>query len=526
MNALVNKSEITQPENDVLWKTLSDFPIGGESASWEQAGTPGGLTFSMRLARENGWSLDHARHCIDEYRRFLYLAARAGHSVTPSDAVDQVWHQHLVYTENYWVDLCGEVLPTPLHHGPTRGGTQQRVHFQDQYEKTLRSYERFFGKPPKTIWPATQERFAQSIASVRVDRRKAWIIPKPNLSLTMPGGSRYSLAGLATIPLATMFPFNLDGPTFLAVYGLIVALACIFCFVWYHVGNGFLASNNAQIGSDCRMDWCLTALLAGGRKRLLQVALLELVRRENLRCDGNGFVLANDASYQPLPNDGELARSLFQAITQTVRASGKPQSVKRLSVATNSVATRGELQLQASGYLRQSDQNLFYRSSVMSVAAVVLGIGGIRCYQGIATDRPIGFLILEMVMAIVLFAMVFRLDGRLTTKGAGLLDQLRAQYPPSHVRSTSAENVDSDEMLPYLAFLGPAAIASLTHRSADMVVHDVLFGEEIRARQREASSTGGAWDFGSDSGDTASFSSGADAGCGSGCGGGCGGCGG
>ena len=117
--------------NDALWQKILHFPIGGESADWTATPPTRGLSFSQRLARENDWSIQHARHCIDEYRRFLYLAATAGHSVTPSDAVDQVWHQHLVYTENYWVDLCQEVLPSPLHHGPTKGGSQERVRYQD-----------------------------------------------------------------------------------------------------------------------------------------------------------------------------------------------------------------------------------------------------------------------------------------------------------------------------------------------------------------------------------------------------------
>ena len=519
MNALLK-----EPINDPLWESLAGFRIGGESATWEQPGPRGGLSFSMRLARENRWSLDHARTCIDEYRRFLYLAARSGHSVTPSDAVDQVWHQHLVYTENYWNELCGDVLPSPLHHGPTQGGSRQRVHFQDQYDQTLQSYERFFGNPPELIWPSTDERFAQSIAAVRVDRRKAWIIPKPNLPLAIRGRSPYSTAALATMPVATFFPFNLDGTTFLAVYGLIVVLATTFCFVWYQLGNGLLNSNESRIGSSCRMDWCLLALLADGNKRLLQVALMELVRREVLRCDGNAFELVNDATYQPCPSDDELTKSLFQAITQTLRAAGKPLSFHRLRVATNSVATRGELQLQASGYLRQSDQSIFYRGTVMSVATVVLAIGGIRCYQGLVSDRPIGLLIFEMLVAIGLFVMVFRLDGRLTRKGAQVLEQSNKQYPSSHLGSMSIERVACGEMLPYLAFWGPAAMAVSTHCPPSVLTHEFLVGEQVGAKKREGSSAWGAGDFRSNSNEIASF--GGDAGCGGACGGGCGGCGG
>ena len=32
---------------------------------------------------------------IEEYRKFVFLALVAGHQITPSDQVDQVWHLHL-----------------------------------------------------------------------------------------------------------------------------------------------------------------------------------------------------------------------------------------------------------------------------------------------------------------------------------------------------------------------------------------------------------------------------------------------
>ncbi len=60
----------------------------------------GQLPFATRLARENGWSLAYARRAIEEYRRFVFLALVAGHPVTPSDQVDQVWHLHLTYTRS------------------------------------------------------------------------------------------------------------------------------------------------------------------------------------------------------------------------------------------------------------------------------------------------------------------------------------------------------------------------------------------------------------------------------------------
>ena len=60
----------------------------------------------MRLASENGWSREYAVRVMQEYRRFAFLAVAAGHPVSPSDAVDQAWHLHLVYTRSYWDEFC------------------------------------------------------------------------------------------------------------------------------------------------------------------------------------------------------------------------------------------------------------------------------------------------------------------------------------------------------------------------------------------------------------------------------------
>jgi hypothetical protein len=63
------------------------------------------LTFSKRLARDNGWKLEYTQRVIEEYKKFAFLAVTAGHPITPSDQIDQVWHLHLSYTRSYWEEL-------------------------------------------------------------------------------------------------------------------------------------------------------------------------------------------------------------------------------------------------------------------------------------------------------------------------------------------------------------------------------------------------------------------------------------
>jgi hypothetical protein len=166
------------------WTRLRDLDFDAVDAAFP---------FSARLARDNGWTRAFVAKAIDEYRKFCFLAVHAGHPVTPSDEVDQVWHQHLTYSRHYWDALCRDVLGKQLHHGPTQGGAAEDRKFHGWYERTLASYRRFFGEPPQDIWPDANERFDERHDFVRINRRdvvtidRAWL-KRSALALLGAGG--------------------------------------------------------------------------------------------------------------------------------------------------------------------------------------------------------------------------------------------------------------------------------------------------------------------------------------------------
>ncbi|MFN6039406.1 MAG: glycine-rich domain-containing protein, partial [Bacteroidota bacterium] len=80
-----------------LWQKICDFDFD------DPAG--GNYTFTIRLAKENYWSKNFTELAVLEYKKFMYLAAIADQIVSPSEIVDVVWHQHLVYTNSY-NDFC------------------------------------------------------------------------------------------------------------------------------------------------------------------------------------------------------------------------------------------------------------------------------------------------------------------------------------------------------------------------------------------------------------------------------------
>ncbi len=158
-----------------LWNKLESFRIG--------TGTEA-LSFVSRVARENRWTPQFAMRVYREYLRFLYLAASTDHAVTPSDAVDQVWHLHLCYTDSYWNELCPNVLERPLHHGPTRGGTQEDLRYDDQYRATLASYRTHFDtNPPEDIWPSPKVRFDPGNRFTRLNEKEVFIVRRSTLAM-------------------------------------------------------------------------------------------------------------------------------------------------------------------------------------------------------------------------------------------------------------------------------------------------------------------------------------------------------
>ncbi|MGE9266454.1 MAG: glycine-rich domain-containing protein [Verrucomicrobiales bacterium] len=182
---------MTRPE---LWEKLAAYDFDDAER---------GLRFSPRLQREQGWGAEKTRRALLEYRRFLYLAAVAGHPVSPSAEVDAVWHVHLFFTRDYWQRLCGEILCFPLHHGPSLGGGGEETKFREWYERTLASYRREFGEePPQDLWPVAKLRFAPTHQQW-VDRKRHFVISKKALTSSL-GALGFSalLAGCVNVMAA------------------------------------------------------------------------------------------------------------------------------------------------------------------------------------------------------------------------------------------------------------------------------------------------------------------------------------
>ncbi|WP_156803705.1 hypothetical protein [Lyngbya sp. PCC 8106] len=214
-----------------LYQRLQAFSLDEPNAKY---------SFSKRLARENGWTVEYTQQAIAEYKKFAFLAVVAEHPVTPSEQVDQVWHLHLAYTRSYWDEFCPNILQKPLHHSPTQGGSSEDNKFNHWYNKTLEEYTTFFGEfPPVEIWPPAEIRFNHDIQVQRVNTEDYWIIPKfRNLNLPVfrfPKPAILGIGFLLTLALTAcevsltnmQNPLDFTGSEFLEFYFLSVLTAIV-----------------------------------------------------------------------------------------------------------------------------------------------------------------------------------------------------------------------------------------------------------------------------------------------------------
>src|ERR1700752_1477695 len=90
------------------WLKVSEFDLDDPMSEYG---------FSTRLANENYWTRDFTKKAIAEYKKFMYLAGTSDLMVSPSEIVDVVWHQHLIFTSSY-SEFCN-VLGKTIQHVPS-----------------------------------------------------------------------------------------------------------------------------------------------------------------------------------------------------------------------------------------------------------------------------------------------------------------------------------------------------------------------------------------------------------------------
>jgi len=465
-------------EERALWEKIEQYPLDKPGVSFP---------FSAKLAKENEWSAAYGRRTIEEYRRFVFLSCVGGHPVSPSHDVDEVWHLHILYTEDYG-RFCSDVLGRPFHHYPSSGGQSESAKFDDWYARTLTSYRNYFGEqPPIDIWPAPGSQFRK--------KQNYWRVPKPPVRLLS------LLLGPAVIVGCAATggnPLDYTGPDFLVFY------------VWLQIGLWAVAALlrfSLRLPAPSAPLPMLTAeeaaYLAGGASHTNQVAVAGLSSR---RLIGSAHGFRIDPTALPATGCTQTESDMLNRIQSLGVVQGT--AVARLRLPS---WLRIESDLTSKGLLVPPDRRQAALFVPLMIAMIGPAIGAVKVAIGISRDRPVEFLVMLSIVSFVINLAAFARRPHRSRHGDAALAAMRSHYGYLTSRSGQTVNPQTDELMLAVALFGLPALEGSPQA-------------HLRSILAPQSSGGGS---GCSSGGCSSASScGSGGGCSSGGGGGCGGCGG
>ena len=496
-----------------LYQRIQEFSLDDRTSDFP---------FSRRLARENRWSPEYAERAIAEYKKFAFLAVAAGHPVTPSEDVDRVWHLHLLYTQSYWGEFCPQVLQTPLHHSPTRGGKPENRKFHDWYDRTLASYEAFFGYPPPSdIWPAAAVRFDRHACFQYLNTRQYWLVPKPSWEIVPRFPANRSIVAVLLVGIALMLtgcevlglatfpnPLNFRGSEFLTLYITLTSAALICQWGSFEY---FKRSDIEDSQENFSLDTYETAYLAGGNDRVVETAIATLVQRGHLKPDRTTRTLE---VVNPLP---ENSHPLETAIESALRDRNKFDRY-RLKTATGVAAFADEMRarlihLKLLPNVKDSRQVQW----LFALPAILVWLLGLtKLGVGMSRGKPVGFLLLLCVATAIVGWQLLKRSWHRNRYGDRVLADLQVRH--ADLKNQLLDDLEDRAGLAFALFgisvLTGDELQGLRQVFISFWSTDDYYGSS--SSSNSGSGWGGCGGGGSSCGNS----------CGSSCGGGCGGCGG
>jgi hypothetical protein len=96
------------------------------------------------------WIMSDALLCLQQYKNFLILAKKHFPKfLVPTKYIDEFWHNHILYTKNYFED-CKNIFGHYLHHEPT-SPSEDPAKLIDGYLMTKQLYLEEFNQPLELV---------------------------------------------------------------------------------------------------------------------------------------------------------------------------------------------------------------------------------------------------------------------------------------------------------------------------------------------------------------------------------------
>lgn len=464
---------MNKPLQTTLWENIRTFAFDDPASNFP---------FSKKLQKENNWTSSFTNEAIEEYRKFIFLCCILPNGASPSETVDKVWHLHLTYTTNYWINFCKNTLQKDIHHYPSKGGSEEQSKHTDWYQQTLAKYKEIFETtPPASIWPESiteQTKVEFEIYDRELFNRSAILFAILTILFVL-------ITGL----------FKSSGPDFQGYYFMLMIAGTVIAFILQqhkakkldqYLDDHFPENFNAyQI-----------ARYLYGPHRAYQTALVDLLKREFIDVSGNHYKLSSvpyfDFKTEPNP--------MLPNITEMLATRNTFTYSEGFDLLDN-----GKLQHPELDELTRLSKLVDYQKFV--IPGIVVAIGFARLFQGMANEKPVGYLVAEIGFFSLIALMI------------------AAQYSYTYLVFKKSEaiwlkqtnNGYSSNILNNFTVLGTLAVAGFAEYN---VLASVFESEAPNRRTTDDGGLAGSSSGCGSSGDSGSGCSGGDGG------GGCGGCGG
>jgi uncharacterized protein (TIGR04222 family) len=239
-----------------------------------------------------------------------------------------------------------------------------------------------------------------------------------------------------------MNPFNLPGPEFLLIY---------FCFSLVVIIANVVLRRRAESGAAPKIDLddpYLIAYLRGGEDEVLRVMVISLIDRGILVLDDHLIRRADQVA------DNLIKHPIEHEALKKFGASGESSLVLEAASILNDNELKSSLwsyryKLERAGLMPdgavRSD-----RLRRLSLALLVLGVAGvIKITIGISLGRPVGFLVVMMIIAMA--AAALSSFPRLTCRGDTTLADITSLYAGLRTRINSMNPSSATEELAMFA---------------------------------------------------------------------------
>jgi uncharacterized protein (TIGR04222 family) len=301
-----------------------------------------------------------------------------------------------------------------------------------------------------------------------------------------------------------MNPFDLRGPEFLLFY---------FCFSLFVIFSIAVLRRRAESGPATKIDLgnpYLIAYLRGGANEALRVAVVTLVDR--------GMLVMNDQIIRRADHitSGMAKNAIEYEVLKKFAVPGEAASVFK-DDSLKSVFEPYRHELELAGLMPDSAVRLA-RLKRLLLALTALGIVGvIKIWIGLSLERPVGFLVMMMIVAMVFTAISS--FPRLTTRGKATLTDITNLYSGLRAQVNSfSPGSSSAELAMFAAVFGVGALSATPFGYARNLFPRATSSTSCGSSCGSSDSSSGSSDGGSSCGSSSDGGSG----CG---GGGCGGCG-